>query len=149
MEKTLKEFVIDLKSLENWRDPDTDLPMCSFATFYRVIGVNDFIQEYYKDHPELSENKFVPMNNVYAHVDTVLDIKHFIEKIWKTYDIMIDADGHVFWDLKSKYGKKKHYEKTLKAAASDAVSRDFLDYCPGADPSIPKNTIVIRIDEPE
>ena len=86
-----------------------------------------------------------------ANISDIQMIMEFIEENWKVYSIDIDKDYHVFWDT-SKYPKgQKHYPKTLKATARNAVLLDFQNFAPGLDNNLEDNEIVfgIQVSDPE
>lgn len=147
MEKELTRFTIDFEALVSFKDSDNDdLPICSFMKVYDQIGMYKFIEQYYQDN-NLEKGTFSYVDNVFANPNTIMKIRKLVVDNWETYDINIDRDQHVFWKPNSNYGKDQHYHKKLSKLARGAVDRDFLDCCPGADPTIPENTIVLRIIE--
>lgn len=149
MEKIIFKTKIDFKELAKYRDPNKDdLPVIGFISLYRAIGLLDAAEKYKAEHPDFFID-ITNKSNIVCNFSTQRRLQTFIEDIWKTYSIDIDANEHVFWDT-SKFPKgKKHYAKKLKAAARNAVRVDFGMYCPGLDDELGVNEIVLKVYEPD
>lgn len=149
MIKEILKVKIDFKELEKWRDPERDnVPAASFIAVYRALGIEDAIAKYAKRHKGF---QVAPLDNIVCNLETHKRLKHFIEENWQVYSIDIDKDCHVFWDT-SKYPKgTRHYPKTLKATARNAVLLDFQSFAPGLDNNLEDNEIVfgIQVADPE
>lgn len=137
---------LDYDALDEWRDAEADgVPVCGFLRLYKACGLEEAI----KAHCDAAGGPIAPADNLVCNLKTMMRLKSFIEGIWETYSIDIDADGHVFWDPLSKYGRLKHYPKKMKARVKASVLFDFANYCPGLDDSVPDDVISFRMERDE
>lgn len=147
MFKEIYKTKIDFDALAEWRDKDRDdIPVSGFIGLYKALGIIQAANDYKKEHEDF---EVIPLDNIFCNLSTHQRLKHFIENNWSVYSLDIDADDHVFWDT-SKFPKgQKHYAKTLKAAARNAVLYDFASFAPGLDDELGVNEIVLGIVVPD
>lgn len=132
-------FNFDLNQLKDYIDSESGLPIYSFISFYRAIGLLPYITKY-KDETGKS---VVCFDNILCNFNTLCDIKDFIKNQWQIYSLDIDGDNHVFWK-EDQFGHEQHYKKELSNKISRSLSKDFSSYCPGEDPELNDNEIVFR-----
>lgn len=138
---------IDFNELEAWRDTERDdIPPTNFIAIYRALGIVDQILEYKKDHPDFEP---IPLDNIACNTSTLRRLKSFLEEMWSTYSLNIDADEHIFWDTKKWPKGKKHYAKKIKKTIMASLYDDFRDHCPGIDDELNVNEICFRIYVPD
>ena len=132
----------NLEELEDYIEEDTGLPIHSFISFYRAIGLEGYIQNYVN----VSGNQIAPFDNILCNFQTIDAIKEFIKNQWKIYSIDIDGDNHVFWK-EDQYGHEKHYAKNLADKVERSLLSDFFSFCPGEESELEDNEILFRTFE--
>lgn len=146
-EKNIKKIKLNFDKLEEWTDPtQDDIPICSFIGLYKACGLMKHIEKYVKDHPDF---KVCALDNILGNFYTIKHLKNFIEENWKTRELTIDKDNHVYWDT-SKYPKgATHYSKKPKAIVRNCINTDFANYCPGLDDDLEDDVLVFRVYLPD
>lgn len=141
--KDIVKININFNELEDYREVENNnLPIHSFISLYRAIGLEKYIQEYV----ESTGKQIVAFDNLVCNFSTLENLKTFIKNQWKIYSIDIDADNHVFWK-EDQYGQEKHYAKNLSSKVENSLSVDFFNFCPGEDDDLEENEIVFRVFE--
>lgn len=132
---------IDFSKLEEWTDSERDdLPIVSYLSFYRAIGLLEAAEKYQQDHPDFY---LFHLDNILCNYSTNQGIKHFIEKNWSIYDIDIDGDNHPFWKTNIYSKGTKHYEKKIRDRIQKSLNKDFITYTPGIDDNLGVGEIVL------
>ena len=145
MKYTYKDVIklkFNLENLEDYIEEDTGLPIHSFISFYRAIGLEKYIKEYV----DTTGKQVAAFDNILCNFQSIDEIKEFIKNQWKIYSIDIDADNHVFWK-DDQFGREKHYAKNLSEKAERSLLSDFFSFCPGEDGDLEYGEIVFRTFE--
>jgi len=139
-----EQIKIDFDLLTKYRwdsESATDLPIISIIKFYQASGIYDIIKK-----NTLEENKqWACIDILGCNFYTMMRIRRFIEDNWKHFNVMIDADEHIFWKNGNKSWHK--YERTLSSKISNSIKADFSMFCPSLDDSLEDNIIEINIPE--
>lgn len=136
------QTTLDFDSLSSWMNPQTNLPVCSFLSFYEASGLTEKIRDYSVSHENA---QFTPLDNILCSFYTLQRIRNFLSNQWCTYSLDIDRDNHVFWDTKKFPAGTKHNARHLKKKDQDNLSLDFAHYCCGTDDDLEDNVIVFRV----
>ena len=146
-EKKIKKVKLNFDELEAWTDPtQDDIPVCSFIAVYKASGLMKAIENYVKKNPGF---QVCALDNIFANFYTIKRLKNLIEDNWKSRELMIDGDNHVYWDT-SRYPKgATHYPKKPKAIVRNCINIDFANYCPGLDDDLEDDVLVFKIYLPD